>query len=226
MKLLLVEDDLRLSENIAKHLKKNLFAVDTVFNIEDASFQIEEFANEYDLILLDINLPDGDGFEFCQKIRQQGCSLPIIIMTARSEVSDKVKGLDLGADDYISKPVDFSELVARVRALIRRNSKDPAPVLSIDNLSMNPQTQLVMRNKKTIVLSSREFSVLEFMMRHHDEVITRTMIMEHVWGSDFETFSNVIDVYIKNLRKKIDTKGEQKLIHTIRGSGYSLSDKR
>lgn len=226
MKLLLVEDDAKLSENISKYLKKNLFAVDQVFNLEDANFQIDQFAHEYDLILLDINLPDGNGFNFCESIRKNDISIPVIMMTARSEVADKVKGLNLGADDYIAKPVDFSELLARVRALIRRNSKDPVPVLKVDTLTMNPQTQLVIRNNKTIVLSSREFSVLEYLMRHSNEVITRTMIMEHVWGSDFETFSNVIDVYIKNLRKKIDTKGEKKLLHTIRGSGYSLSDQR
>lgn len=176
--------------------------------------------------MLDINLPDGNGFEICEKVRKQENTTPIIIMTARDAVSDKIKGLDLGADDYVLKPVDSLELIARVKALIRRNSKKPLPVLTIGDLEINTQTRRVIRAGTEIELPSKEFAVLELLARHSDEVVTRSMLMEHIWGSDFETFSNVVDVYIRNLRRKIDAGSQKKLIHTIRGGGYSLSDKR
>lgn len=225
MKVLLVEDDQHLAVSLSKQLKKTSFAVDQVHNLEEADFQLNEFGHEYDCLILDINLPDGTGFELCSRLRRRQVLTPIIIMTARGGVPDKIKGLNLGADDYVTKPVDFAELVARIRAVIRRNSKDPSPILQVGDLTIDPQTQRVSR-KRQIELSAKEFAVLEFMARHSDEVVTRTMIMEHVWGSDFETFSNVIDVYIKNLRKKIDGGKKKKLIHTIRGSGYSLSNSR
>lgn len=226
MKILLVEDDQLLAHNLRKQLKKSLFAVDLASNLEEATFQAVEFHQEYDCLVLDINLPDGSGFDLCQRLRKKKITTPIIMMTARDTIPDKIKGLNLGADDYLTKPVDFTELLARIQAVIRRNSKDTLPVMQIGNLTLNPQTQQVTRDSRVINLSAKEFAVLEFLARHSDEVVTRTMIMEHVWGSDFETFSNVINVYIKNLRKKVDLKAERKLLHTIRGSGYSLSNKR
>lgn len=225
MKLLILEDDQELNKNLTSQFEQLGFAVDAFFNFKKAWVQVSEFWREYDCIVLDINLPDGNGFEFCQKLRENDIGTPVVIMTAREKVSDKIHGLNIGADDYLTKPVDFAELAARVRAVIRRNSKDPLPVLEVGNLKINPQTQRVKLNKEPIELTSKEFAVLELLARHKDEVVTRTMIMEHVWGSDFETFSNVIDVYIKNLRNKIDKKHGQKLIHTIRGSGYRLSEK-
>jgi DNA-binding response OmpR family regulator len=226
MKVLLIEDDRQLRDHVHNFLQKAGYAVDAMERYETALHQLTEFGREYDCIILDINLPDGNGFLLCQGVRRAGLTTPILIMTARDAVSDKVKGLNLGADDYVTKPVDSEELKARVQALIRRNSKQPLPELVIGDLNINPQTQRVQRNEIEISLTAKEFAVLELLARHEDEVVTRTMLMEHVWGSDFETFSNVIDVYIKNLRKKIDANHKKKLLHTIRGSGYSLSNKR
>lgn len=224
MKILIVEDDRSLLENTQTQFTKAGFGVDIAGTAEEGLSLLE--VNEYDSIVLDINLPDGNGFEICEKVRKQENTTPIIIMTARDAVSDKIKGLDLGADDYVLKPVDSQELIARVKALIRRNSKKPLPVLTIGDLEIDTQTRRVTRASKNIDLPSKEFAVLELLARHSDEVVTRSMLMEHIWGSDFETFSNVVDVYIRNLRRKVDTEGKKKLIHTIRGGGYSLSDKR
>lgn len=224
MKILIIEDDKVLADNIKHKLEKSLFVVDTAHLADDGVFQAQEFS--YDCIILDINLPDKSGFEVCKSLREGKISTPILIMTARDDIGDKIKGLNLGADDYITKPIDSGELIARIRALIRRSKTNSSPSLKIGNLIINPQTRRVKIGSKQIKLSSKEFSVLEYLAHHSDEVVTRTMLMEHVWGSDFETLSNVIDVYIKNLRQKIDTKGRKKLIHTIRGSGYSLSNKR
>lgn len=224
MKILIIEDDRSLLENTQTQFIKLGFGVDAATTAEEGLSFLD--VNEYDSIVLDINLPDGNGFEICEKIRKQENTTPIIIMTARDAVSDKIKGLDLGADDYVLKPVDSQELIARVKALIRRNSKKPLPVLNIGDLEIDTQTRRVVRAGAEIDLPSKEFAVLELLARHSDEVVTRSMLMEHIWGSDFETFSNVVDVYIRNLRKKIDAGSQKKLIHTIRGGGYSLSDKR
>lgn len=224
MKILIIEDDQSLLENTQTQFTKAGFGVDIAATAEEGLSLLD--VNEYDSIVLDINLPDGNGFEICEKVRKQENTTPIIIMTARDGVSDKIKGLDLGADDYVLKPVDSQELIARVKALIRRNSKKPLPVLTISDLEVDTQTRRVVRSGVEIELASKEFAVLELLARHSDEVVTRSMLMEHIWGSDFETFSNVVDVYIRNLRRKVDTEGKKKLIHTIRGGGYSLSDKR
>lgn len=224
MKILIIEDDRNLLENTQTQFEKAGFGVDVAATAEEGLSFLD--INEYDSIVLDINLPDGNGFEVCQKVRSTENTTPIIIMTARDAVSDKIKGLDLGADDYVLKPVDSQELIARVKALIRRNSKKPLPVLVVGDLEINTQTRRVTRAGQEIDLPSKEFAVLELLARHSDEVVTRSKLMEHIWGSDFETFSNVVDVYIRNLRRKIDVQGTPKLIHTIRGGGYSLSDKR
>ena len=224
MKILIIEDDENLLMSTQSQLKKAGFGVDIAATKEEAEYQLD--VNSYDAIVLDINLPDGSGFEICANIRAKQDSTPIIIMTARDALRDKLKGLDLGADDYVPKPVDSQELIARIKALIRRSSKIPLPILKVGDLVVNPQSQQAQRAGQKISLPAKEFSVLEFLARHRDEVVTRTMLMEHVWGSDFESFSNVVDVYIRNLRRKIDRPGQKKLIHTIRGGGYSLSDKR
>jgi two-component system, OmpR family, copper resistance phosphate regulon response regulator CusR len=224
MKVLLIEDDQHLLNNTKTQCIKAGFGVDTAESAEQALTSID--VNEYDCIILDINLPDGDGFDICEKVRKQENTTPIIIMTARDAVSDKIKGLELGADDYVLKPVDSQELIARIKALIRRNSKKPLPILKIADLEIDTQSRRVSRKNQIIELPTKEYTVLELLARHSDEVVTRSMLMEHIWGSDFETFSNVVDVYIKNLRKKIDSDHNKKLIHTIRGGGYSLSDKR
>jgi DNA-binding response OmpR family regulator len=224
MKILIIEDDHSLLENTKTQFEKAGFGVDCASTSEEGLSLLE--INEYDSIVLDINLPDGNGFEVCEKVRKHENTTPIIIMTARDAVSDRIKGLNLGADDYVLKPVDSQELIARVKAQIRRNSKKPLPVLRIGDLEIDTQARRVVRAGVTIELPSKEFAVLELLARHSDEVVTRSMLMEHIWGSDFETFSNVVDVYIRNLRRKIDVMGRKKLIHTIRGGGYSLSEKR
>lgn len=221
MKILVVEDDRQLATHVKLQLEKETFAVDTAHTAEDGLFQASEF--EYDCIILDLNLPDGNGFEVCEKLRKTGNQTPILMLTAREGLSDKITGLELGADEYVTKPIDSRELVARVRALIRRNSKDPSVHLSIGDLTIDPKSRRVKRGQLEIELPSKEYAVLEFLAHHSDEVVTRGMLMEHVWGSDFETFSNVVDVYIRNLRRKIDKNFNQKLIHTIRGGGYVLS---
>ncbi len=224
MKILIIEDDQTLLENTQAQFKKAGFGVDGASSAEEGLNLLD--INEYDSIVLDINLPDGNGFEICDTVRKKENTTPIIIVTARDAISDKVKGLDLGADDYVLKPVDSQELIARVKALIRRNSKKPLPLLTVADLQIDTQARRVTRGGLEIELPSKEFAVLELLARHSDEVVTRSMLMEHIWGSDFETFSNVVDVYIKNLRRKIDISGSKKLIHTIRGGGYSLSDTR
>lgn len=224
MKILIIEDDKDLLLNTRAQLEKAGFGVDVAATKEAAEEQLD--INHYDALVLDINLPDGNGFEICQNIRAQHDPTPIIIMTARDGLSDKLKGLSIGADDYVLKPVDSRELIARVKALIRRSSKMPLPILTVGDLEIDPQAQRVKRAGQDISLPAKEFAVLEFLARHSDEVVTRAMLMEHVWGSDFETFSNVVDVYLRNLRRKIDGPGRKKLLHTIRGGGYSLSDKR
>lgn len=224
MKILIIEDDEDLLESTKGFLVKVGYGVDSSESVEECLYLLG--VNEYDCIVLDINLPDGSGFDVCEKLRKAQNSTPIIIMTARDAIQDKIKGLDLGADDYVLKPVDSMELVARIKAVIRRNSKNPLPQVTISDLVIDTQSRRVTRTGKEIVIPTKEFAVLEFLARHSDEVVTRNMLMEHIWGSDFETFSNVVDVYIRNLRRKIDVDGKKKLIHTIRGGGYTLSDKR
>lgn len=220
MKLLIIEDDQRLAKNLKQGLAKNGFAVDSSETIKDGLMQTE--VNEYDCIVLDISLPDGNGFDFLQNLRNQKNQTPVIIVTARGQIEDRIKGLNIGADDYLPKPVDSNELIARIRALIRRNSHKALPVITIGNLVVKPTEHLVLVNNKKLDLTAKEFAVLEYLTQHNGQVITRTMLMEHVWGSDFETFSNVIDVYIRNLRRKLEKHTKSQLIKTIRGKGYVI----
>ena len=220
MKILIVEDDQTLAKNLKEVLIKDGFAVDTANSKENGLIAIE--VNEYDCVVLDINLPDGSGFDLLSQLRQQEDQTPIIIVTARGEVEDKIKGLNLGADDYIPKPIDTYELIARIRAVIRRNSQNALPVITIGDLTVKPAEHTVRIKNQLLDLTAKEFAVLEYLAQHSGQVVTRTMLMEHVWGSDFDTFSNVIDVYIRNLRRKIETHTSQKLIKTIRGKGYVL----
>lgn len=224
MKLLLIEDDIALASLVKKQLTSEGFAVDTVTTGDEGIF--EAGTGAYDCIILDVNLPDKSGFDVCQQLRNQGTTTPIVMLTARNALEDRINGLNIGADDYIAKPVDSLELVARVRALIRRTSKQTSSVQQIGDLVIDTSKHMVTRNTETIELNPKEFAVLEYLAYHVDEVVTRTMIMEHVWGSDFETLSNVVDVYIRYLRAKIDKPGSKPLIHTIRGHGYVLSDQR
>jgi len=221
MKLLIVEDDFTLAKNLKQILIKAGFVVDVKTTLENGLAETE--INEYDCLILDINLPDGSGFDLLQSLRKAKNSTPTIIVTARGQVEDRIKGLNLGADDYISKPVDSNELIARIRAVIRRNSQNSLPIITIGELVIKPIQHLAIIGKNQLDLTSKEFAVLEYLAQHSGQVITRTMLMEHVWGSDFETFSNVADVYIRNLRRKLEKFSKFNLIKTIRGKGYILS---
>ncbi|PIR98738.1 DNA-binding response regulator [Candidatus Collierbacteria bacterium CG10_big_fil_rev_8_21_14_0_10_44_9] len=220
MKLLVIEDDHVLAKNLKQVLAKDGFAVDTSSSREDGLIQTE--INEYDCVVLDINLPDGSGFNLLARLRKNGNKTPVIIVTARGQVEDRIKGLNLGADDYVPKPVDSNELIARIKAVIRRNSQSILPVIVVGDLMIKPVQHTAFVGKFTLDLTAKEFAVLEYLAQYNGQVITRTMLMEHVWGSDFETFSNVVDVYIRNLRRKMEKYSKMNLIKTIRGKGYIL----
>jgi len=220
MKLLVIEDDHILAKNLKQVLVKDGFAVDTSSSQEDGLIQTE--INEYDCIILDINLPDGSGLDLLADLRKSENKTPVIIVTARGQVEDRIKGLNLGADDYVPKPVDSNELIARIRAVIRRNSQSALPVIVVGDLAVKPTQHTATVGEFTLNLTAKEFAVLEYLAQYNGQVITRTMLMEHVWGSDFETFSNVVDVYIRNLRRKLEKYSQKSLIKTIRGKGYIL----
>jgi len=220
MKLLVIEDDHILAKNLKQVLVKDGFAVDTSSSQEDGLIQTE--INEYDCIILDINLPDGSGLGLLADLRKSENKTPVIIVTARGQVEDRIKGLNLGADDYVPKPVDSNELIARIRAVIRRNSQSALPVIVVGDLAVKPTQHTATVGEFTLNLTAKEFAVLEYLAQYNGQVITRTMLMEHVWGSDFETFSNVVDVYIRNLRRKLEKYSQKSLIKTIRGKGYIL----
>ncbi len=220
MKILVVEDE----KNIANYLKKGLaeagYKVDLAHDGEDAVYMAS--INDYDLILLDIMIPKMDGIEVCKTLRKEKNTAYIILISAKDKIQDKITGLDAGADDYITKPFAFAELLARVRAVLRRNSEDKESVISAVDLTVNLLNREVKRGDKIIELTLKEFSLLEYFLRNKNLVLTRTMIAEKVWNIDFLTDTNVVDVYINHLRKKIDKEFEQKLIHTVRGVGYIL----
>ena len=223
MKLLLIEDDLVLSSNVLKKLTKEGFAVDLSSTIEQSLVSAE--VNEYDCLILDIGLPDGSGFELLHTLRQAKNKTPIIIVTARGQIEDRIKGLDMGADDYLPKPVDTAELIARIRAVIRRRSGNALSVIVVGELTLKSSRHEATIKNSLLVLTGKEFSVLEYLVMHHGELVTRSMLMEHIWGSDFDSFSNVIDVYIKNIRRQISLYTSKSLITTIRGKGYILAEK-
>jgi DNA-binding response OmpR family regulator len=222
MRVLLVEDEHKISAYVKRGLEESGYAVDAVYTGRDA---LDWAASvRYDLIILDVMLPNVDGLAVCRDLRQRGDSTPVLMLTARDAIDDRVIGLDAGADDYLVKPFAMKELLARLRALTRRASDQPkTPVIQFADLSLNTRTRQVLRSGRLIPLAAKEFAVLECLLREPERVLTRTQIVEHVWN--YETFnqSNVVDVYIRNLRRKIDDPCDQKLIHTIRGVGYCLS---
>jgi len=180
--------------------------------------------NPYDLIILDIMLPGKDGFAVCQELRKENNDVPILMLTARDDVRDKIYGLDSGADDYLTKPFAFGEFLARVRVLLRRQRPGKTNLLRVGDLALDQVTHLVTRAGEKIDLTATEYALLEFLMLHAGEVVTRTMISEHVWDQDFDSFSNVINVYVTYLRKKIDAGFPKKLIHSVRGRGYMIQE--
>jgi len=222
MRILLVEDEHKISAYVKRGLEESGYAVDAVFNGRDALDWAEAAA--YDLILLDILLPVMDGLTVCRELRGRGDRTPVLMLTARDAVDDRVDGLDAGADDYLVKPFAMKELLARIRALTRRAGDQPrSPVLEFADLRLDTRTHEVRRGNQRIELAAKEFAVLECLLREPERVLTRTQIAEHVWNYDSFNQSNVVDVYIRNLRRKIDDPFEQKLLHTVRGVGYRLS---
>ncbi|GAC1381428.1 MAG: response regulator transcription factor [Ktedonobacteraceae bacterium] len=222
MRILVVEDDPRLGPSLKKGLEKNHYAVDLVSDGEDAILMSTTM--EYDLIVLDVLLPRLNGFEVCRQLRGQKYTTPILLLTALGEVDHRVTGLDMGADDYLTKPFAFRELEARVRALLRRESVSKTVEIHFMDITLNTGTHEVRRGRRIIALGSKEYALLEFMMRHPNQVLSRTMIAEHVWDCDAEHLSNVIDVYIRYLRRKLCEQNEPDVIYTIRGSGYQLKE--
>ncbi len=220
MRILIIEDEKKLASFIRRGLKEKNYAVDTAYDGNEGFFLAD--SNPYDLIILDIMLPQKDGISICRELRKNKNETPILMLTARDEVEDKIDGLDAGADDYLTKPFAFGELLARVRALIRRKQSVKTTKIKVADLELNQLTHKVTRAGKSIELTSTEYSLLEYLMLNANQVVTRTMISEHVWNDDFDSFSNVINVYINYLRQKIDSDFEEKLIHSIRGTGYIL----
>jgi DNA-binding response OmpR family regulator len=221
MQILVVEDEEKIANFLRRGLIEESYAVDLAFDGEEALYKFD--INEYDLVILDIMIPKLDGFSVCRKIRESNTNIPVLMLTARGSKEDIIKGLDAGADDYVTKPFSFSELAARVRALLRRGKKADPTILSIDNLSLDPATRTAKRGNKTIVLTTREYALLDYLMRNPNRVLTKTELLEHVWDYNYDGLSNVLETYIKYIRKKLKTNPkDRELIHTMRGSGYIL----
>jgi len=222
MRILLVEDEKKIASFIERGLKEEHYAVDVAGDAEKALFLAE--VNIYDLMIVDIMLPGKDGLAVCRELRGKKIDVSILILTAKDTVRDKVLGLNSGADDYLTKPFAFEELLARVRALLRRKKADKATLLKIADLELDQVTHKVRRAGQEISLTSKEYALLEYFMLNASQVITRTMISEHVWNEDFDSFTNVIDVYVNYLRNNIDRGFKKQLINTIRGVGYILKE--
>jgi heavy metal response regulator len=222
MRILVVEDEKKVASFLQKGLEEEYYAVDCAYDGEEALYMVE--ANDYDLMILDIMLPKIDGLEVLKGVRDKKVPLPVLMLTAKDSVEDVVKGLDAGGDDYLTKPFAFAELLARVRALLRRKEREPAGELQVADLVLDPVTHAVSRGGREIELTAKEYALLEYLMRQVNRVVTRTMISEHVWDYHFDPMTNVIDVYVNHLRNKIDLNSSQRLIHTIRGVGYMLKE--
>jgi DNA-binding response OmpR family regulator len=220
MRLLLVEDEKKVSGFIKKGLEEEGYAVDLASDGETGLQMALD--GVHDLIVLDINLPGKDGLGVLRTLRQKKVTTPVLLLTIRAAIEDRVIGLDTGADDYLTKPFAFQELLARVRALLRRQTEGGPPLVKVADLTLDPARRMVFRGKETIDLTAKEFALLDYFMRNPDRVLSRTTIGEHVWGYDFDPMTNVIDVYVNHLRKKLGRDRRSKLIHTVRGVGYVL----
>jgi two-component system copper resistance phosphate regulon response regulator CusR len=221
MRLLLVEDDPRIAHFVAKGLQEQAYAVDVIANGNDAVYQVE--INDYDVVVLDVMIPGLDGFATCRAIRAAGKRMPILMLTARDATEDRILGLDSGADDYLTKPFEFGELLARLRALLRRPSELRAPQIVVADLVLDTASQTAKRGARSIPLTSKEYALLEFLARNSGRVVGRSEIAEHVWDESFDPFSNLIEVYVNRLRRKIDEGAAKPLLQTRRGSGYVLA---
>lgn len=220
MRILIIEDEKQLINVISRRLKEEGYAVDKAMDGK-TGLNFAEAVN-YDCIILDIMLPGIDGFYILKRLRARKISTPVLILTAKDSVTDKVTGLDSGADDYISKPFSFDELLARIRALLRRKEDKKENILTIGDLTLDPISREVHRGEDLIQLTSKEYSILDYLLRNRGKVLTKSQIAEHVWNYDFEYNSNIVEVYIRYLRKKLDDGYKNKLIHTVRGAGYVL----
>ena len=222
MRILLVEDDLRIARFVAKGLREQAYAVDEAHTGEAALYQVSVI--DYDIVVLDVMIPAPDGFVVCREMRKAGHRMPVLMLTARDAVEDRVRGLDCGADDYLTKPFEFREFLARLRALLRRPSGLLPDQLVIADLVINTSSQHVSRKGRHISLTAKEYALLEFLARNSGRVVGRAEIAEHVWDEDFDPFSNLIEVYINRLRRKLDAPPAKALLHTRRGSGYILAE--
>lgn len=222
MRILVVEDEKKVASFVKKGLEEESYAVDVAYDGEEGLFLAEN--NDYDLIILDVMIPKKTGIEVVKTLRDSKVETPVIMLTAKDSVSDRVKGLDSGCDDYLTKPFAFDELIARVRALLRRGTKEKSVQLKIADIVMDLTTHKVTRAGQEIELTSKEYALLEYFVRNKGRILTRTNIAEHVWDYNFDSFTNVIDVYVNYLRNKIDKNFPTKLIHTVRGVGYILKD--
>jgi two-component system response regulator PhoP len=220
MRILLVEDDLSLQANLVQHLQQANYSVDVASDGEDGLFQAKETL--FDAAIIDVGLPKIDGISLIEQLRQQGVSYPILILTARDGWQDKVKGLDAGADDYLTKPFQVEELSARLNALIRRSAGQASPIINNGPLQLNTRTLALSLLQQPITLSSSEFKLFEYLMLHQGEVISKSTLIEHIYDQDFDLDSNVIEVFIRRLRKKLDPDNQYQLIETLRGQGYRL----
>lgn len=224
MRILVVEDEARIARFLKQGLEEESYAVDIVSDGSSALDWVVEA--DYDLILLDVMLPGLTGFEVCRILRERGITTPVLMLTARDDIDDRVTGLDAGADDYLPKPFAFKELLARIRALTRRTTTTTAPntVLQLADLELDTVTHLAKRGRREIELTAKEYALLEYLLRHPRRPLSRTLIREAVWGYDYYGASNVVDVYVRHLRQKLEAKGESPLIHTVRGVGYKIDD--
>jgi heavy metal response regulator len=221
MRILVVEDEKKVAGFVKRGLEEESYAVDVAYYGEQGQHLAE--VNEYDVILLDIMLPKKSGIEVLRELRGKSIKTPVLLLTARDSVDDRVEGLDSGADDYLTKPFAFAELIARVRALMRRGEQGLS-ILQFSDLSLDPATRRAKRGDREIELTVKEYALLEYFLRNPNRVLTRTMIAEHVWDHTFDSETNVVDVYLNHLRNKIDKDEEVKLLHTVRGVGYVLRD--
>lgn len=220
MRILVVEDERKVARFLERGLKEERFAVDVAADGEEGLFRAQ--SGNYDLIVLDVLMPKKDGFHVLRELRASGCRARILMLTARDSVEDRVRGLESGADDYLIKPFAFAEFLARVRVLLRRDAGADPVVLAAGDLAIDLKARKVRRAGQPVTLSAKEFGVLEYLLRHPDEVVTRTQLAEHVWDENFDSFSNVIDVTVYHLREKVDRDFKPALIHTVRGVGYTL----
>src|SRR5262245_2608374 len=222
MRILVVEDEKKVASFLERGLAAEQYTVDVAHDGDTGLARARE--GHYDLVILDLMLPGRDGASVLRELRAGGHAMPVLLLTARASLRDKVLGLDLGADDYLTKPFEFAELLARVRALLRRGAASPAPTLALADLILDPATREVTRAGRRIELTTREYALLEYFLRNPGRVLSRALIAQHVWGVSFDTFTNVIDVYVNYLRRKIDADFEPKLLHTVRGAGYVLRE--